>query len=48
MANAALVLVVLILLITFSLLLSRELVKEEAAILTTLAIGSAKSTWNSL
>ena len=48
MATAALVLFLLILEITFSLLLSKESVKAEAAILATLAMGSATSTWNSL
>ena len=48
MAAAAFLLFDLILSITFSLLLSRELVKDEAAILATLAMGSATSTWNSL
>ena len=47
-AEAALEFVFLILEMTFSLLSSRALVNDSAAILVTLARGSARSTRNSL
>ena len=48
MADAALALDFLILMMIFSRLLSRELVKAPVETLATLLIGSATSSWNSL